>query len=119
MGSKDDSDSSLRVLLGLWKPLIPAVCDHPLAVMDATTFHPENLQKNLLHINFGIFTFHNLNGAISYSPGQRWAYYSFQTVREVLVFHQFSRDRWMANPHTSLLNRCGILLLSLFFSHFP
>jgi hypothetical protein len=89
----DDEHGELGVLLGLWKPILPctAVCDFPLGVMDASTFKPENQGKNEIHISFGFFTFHNLNGVISYSPGQRWAYYPFQTTKEVLVFHQFSR----------------------------
>ena len=110
MGSEDSADDSLQVLLGVWKPLHPAaVCDHPMAVMDAATFQPEQLQKVFLHINFGFFTYHNLNGAISYSPTQSWAYYSFQTVKEVLVFHHYSKDRWMVNPHTSFINRQDLL----------
>jgi hypothetical protein len=93
MGEGDDERGQLGVLLGVWKPILPctAVCDFPLGVMDASTFKQENQGKNELHINFGAFTFHNLNGVISYDPGQRWAYYAFQTTKEVLVFHQFSR----------------------------
>lgn len=106
MGSGDSAEDSLRVLLGVWKPLHPAaVCDLPLAVMDAATFQQEQLQRRFLHINFGVFTYHNLNGAISYSPSQNWAYYSFQTAKEVLIFHHYSKDRWMVNPHTSFSNR--------------
>ena len=105
MGQDDDEEGKLGVLLGVWKPLTPAkICDFPLAIMDASTFDPEQLTKNELHINFGFFTFHNLNGAISYSPKQKWSYYSFQTPREVLVFHQYSKNRFLANPHTSFLN---------------
>ena len=67
------------------------VCDYPLAVMDARTFKPENQIPYELHINFIADTFHNLNGAISYSPDQKWWYYSRQSTREVLVFHQFTK----------------------------
>jgi len=105
MGEEDDEDSKLGVILGVWKPIHPkAVCDIPLAVIDVQTFDPEDQTKNKLHMNFGIFTFHNLNGAISYSPKQKWAYYSFQTTREVLVFHQYSKDRFFANPHAAFVN---------------
>ena len=106
MGEKDDADSKLGVILGVWKPILPTkeICDFPLAVMDARTFEPEHQLINKLHLNLGIFTFHNLNGAISYCPTQKWFYYSFQTTRQVLVFHQYSKGRFFANPHTSFLN---------------
>ena len=79
-------------MLGIWKPLYPSeVCDYPLAVMDARTFKPENQIPYELHINFVADIFHNLNGAISYSPDQSWYYYSRQTTKEVLIFHQFTK----------------------------
>ena len=105
MGEEDDEDSKLGVILGVWKPIHPkAVCDRPLAVMDARTFDPEDQTKMRLHRNFGFFTLHSLIGAISYSPKQKWAYYSFQTTREVLVFHQYSKNRFFANPHSAFIN---------------
>jgi len=107
MGKLDDEDHKLGVILGVWKPLSPAkVCDYPLAIMDARTFQPENLSQNKLHIQFMPgFTFHNLNGAISYDEDQKWYYYSHQTPMEVLIFHQYSKGKWFANPHTSFLNK--------------
>merc|ERR1712107_818550 len=57
-----------------------------------------------LHINFMAFTFHNLNGAIVHDPMQRFYYYFYQTTREVLIFQQFSRDSFFANPHTTFNN---------------
>ena len=105
MGEKDDENGKLGVVLGVWKPIHPAaVCDFPLAVMDTRTFQPEYQCINNLHINFGVLTFHNLAAAISYSPKQKWAYYSFQTTREVLVFHHYSKNRFFANPHASFIN---------------
>jgi len=107
MEKLDDEDHKLGVILGVWKPLSPEkVCDYPLALMDARTFQPENLSKNKLHINFmpGV-TFHNLNGAVSYSEDQKWYYYPYQTPLEVLIFHQYSKGKWLNNPHTSFLNK--------------
>jgi len=107
MEHMDDEDHKLGVILGVWKPLTPEkVCDYPLAVMDSRTFHPDNLSQNKLHITFwpGV-TFHNLNGAISHDKDQRWYYYSYQTPREVLIFHQYSKGKWFSNPHTSFLNK--------------
>ena len=105
MGEEDDEHSKLGVMLGERKPIHPAaVCDHPLAVMDSRTFSPEHQALNKLHLNFGFLTFHNLNGAIKYSPKQKWFYYPFQTTREVLIFHQYTKDRFFSNPHTSFLN---------------
>ena len=81
------------------------VCDYPLALIDASTFEPEYLSANKISINFGLSTFNNLNGAISYSPKQKWYYYSFQTTKEVLIFHQYTKGRFFANPHSSFLNK--------------
>ena len=97
MGSMDTDELKLGALLGVWKPLIPKVCDWPLAVMDASTFDAEHLIPSRNSISFGIFTFHNLAGGIKYSPKQKWYYYSFQNDKEVLVFHQYSRGKFFAN----------------------
>ena len=59
--------------------------------MDARTFEPENQILYYLHLNFLFMTFDNLNGAISYNPNQKWYYYSRQTTKEVLVFHQYTK----------------------------
>ena len=59
--------------------------------MDARTFKKENEVENRLHINFLAFVFHNLNGGIIFDTIQRWYYYSMQTTKEVLVFHQYSK----------------------------
>ena len=91
-GALDTQQEKLGVMLGLWVPLYPQqVMDYPLAVMDATTFQPENQILYNLHINMIFTTFNNLNGAISHHPSQKWYYYSKQSTSEVLVFHQYSK----------------------------
>lgn len=106
LGELDQEDDEMRVLLGVWKPIRPnaLVCDHPLAIMDARTFKPERLAMMELHIDFGFLTIHNLNGNILHDSAQKWYYYPFQTTREVLVFTQYSRGKFFANPHTSFTN---------------
>ena len=101
----NNHDDNLEVVLGVWKPLYPAsVCDYPLAVMDARTFLPEDQTRNKFHISLGFLTFQNLMTVASFSHRQRWAYYPFQTTREVLVFHHYSKNHFFANPHTSFPN---------------
>ena len=73
--------------------------------MDTRTFDFNHDIPMELSVNFLAFTFHNLNGAIKYSPEQKWYYYPFQTTKEVLIFHQYSDGKQMANPHTSFLNK--------------
>ena len=74
-------------------------------MMDASTFEPKFQTKNhLLLSGFG-FWFNNLGGGIAYSPKQKWYYYPFQTDKEVLIFHQYSKGKFLANPHTSFLNK--------------
>merc|ERR1712070_248584 len=80
------------------------VCDHPLAIMDASTFRPEHERLNKVQLNLGFAQAHNLNGGIVHDPAQRWYYYSQQTEEEVLVFRHYTRDRFFATPHTSFLN---------------
>jgi hypothetical protein len=104
MGELDGEEDEMRVMLGLWKPISGTVCDKPLAVMDASTFKEEQQRSMGIHINLMAFMIHNLNGAIVHDPMQRFYYYPFQTTKEVLVFHQFSRDGFFANPHASFKN---------------
>ena len=59
--------------------------------MDARTFEPKNQILNYLHINMIAFIYNNLNGGITFSPTQKWFYYSRQTPLEVLVFHQYTK----------------------------
>jgi len=105
-GYYDNEDLRLGVMLGVWKPLNPSqVCDLPLAVMDARTFNKENEIPNQIHINFIAMMLHNLNGNIIFDTVQKWYYYSMQTTKEVLVFHQYTKDKFHANPHTAFENR--------------
>ena len=107
MGEENTDTEKLKVLLGVWIPILPdsTVCDNPLAVMDARTFDNAHQTLSLTHINFGFLKFHNLGGGIVFDPKQKWYYYPFMTNKEVLVFHQYSEDRFFANPHTSFSNR--------------
>merc|ERR1712039_344292 len=105
-GENDGEDEKLKVVLGIWKPVYmnTPVCDNPVAVMDASTFKPQQDVPLKMHWNVGAFHYHNLNAAIGYHPDQRWYYYSFQTTEEVLVFTHYSRGKFLANPHTSFRN---------------
>jgi len=106
LGQLDTDDEEVTALLGIWKPVLMStpVCDHPLAVMDARTFLPQHETPFRLHMNFGVFVFHNLNGGIYHDPNQKWYYYPFQNETEVLIFHQYSKGKFYANPHTSFKN---------------
>ena len=59
--------------------------------MDARTFTKENEVQSGVHINFIALIFHNLNGGIIFDTMQKWYYYSMQTTKEVLVFHQYTK----------------------------
>ena len=106
LGNDDTETEEMKVLLGIWKPVMmdTPVCDYPLAVMDARTFVKEQEVLFPIHINFGVFTFHNLNGNIHHHQDQQWYYYPFQNKSEVLVFTQYSKDKHFANPHGSFQN---------------
>ena len=62
--------------------------------MDARTFNKENEVPKETHINFMpiyALMFHNLGGSIIFDTMQKWYYYSMQTTKEVLVFHQYTK----------------------------
>jgi len=106
LGSFDTENEKLGAILGVWKPLYPnPICDKPFAVMDASSFRKEDQRASETHINFLFFMFHNLGAGIAHDPDQKWFYYSHQTPTEVLVFHQYSKGKWWANPHTAFPNK--------------
>merc|ERR1712012_1442200 len=95
-----------QVMPPCWKPIHPQkVCDFPLAVVDARTFRAEDLVLNKLHVSLGFATTHLLGGLVHHDPRHEWAYFPFQSTSEVLVFHQYSKDKLFANPHSSFHNR--------------
>jgi hypothetical protein len=107
LGMEDtDDDDEFEVILGVGKTIgmKTPVCDHPLAVMDDRPFLTEHSTNKEVHIDFGVFTFHNLNGGMRYHPNQQFYYYSFQEDSEVRVFTQYTRDKFKCNPHTRFVN---------------
>ena len=95
-----------EILLGIWKPIsLSPVCDYPLAVMDSSTLDFDHHIPVDLSVNLPNRTLHFLAADIVHSPEQRWYYYPFQTQKEVLIFHQYSEGKQLANPHTSFLNK--------------
>ena len=56
-------------------------------------------------LNIGVGTYYNLGAGVAYSPKQKWYWHPYQNPDEVLIFHHFSKNRWLLNPHTSFLNR--------------
>jgi len=106
LGDWDTENEKLGVILGVWKPLYPnPICDKPLAVMDARSFKKEDEKPIKSHVNFIFFTFHNVAGGIVHNPDQKWYYFSHQKTTEVLIFHQYSKGKWLANPHTAFPNK--------------
>ena len=106
LGSMESEESKLGVILGVWKPLSPSkICDYPLAVMDAQTFKSEDQAAQRFALNFGIFTANIFGARIIHNPRQKWYYYPFQSTKEVLIFHQYSKGKLFANPHTSFFNK--------------
>ena len=92
MGEFDTPDLKHRIMLGLWKPLSPEkICDRPLMVMDRRTFKEENQVAHHVHVNLLFMYLNTFNGLLSYDPDQKWYYYSMQSTKEVLIFHQYSK----------------------------
>ena len=106
MGKLDTPDEEVRSLIGIWKPIHMSnqpVYDHPLAVMDASSYKQDHERPYHLHMDFIGFVLHNLNGAFTYDTNQKWYYYPYQKESEVLVFTHYSKGKHFANPHTSFL----------------
>ena len=74
--------------------------------MDASTFSEEDLLPSLFQINlFPLLAINNVGGGIIHSPNQKFYYYPFQDTKEVLIFHQYSKGKFFANPHGSFFNK--------------
>ena len=100
-------------VLGAWLPTTNTpVCDMPLAVMDSSSSTSDDAITIVKLTNeFQSKTLrHQLIPLVNYEPKQRWYYYSYQKPNEMLLFHQYSRDKthvW-GNPHTGFsLNGCS------------
>ena len=90
----------------MWIPIsLSPVCDYPLAVMDSSTLDFDHHIPVDLSVKFHNRSLHFLAADIVHSPEQKWYYYPFQTKKEVLIFHQYSEGKQLANPHTSFLNK--------------
>jgi hypothetical protein len=106
-----DENYSVRRLLNMYyrdrKPINmrTPICDHPLAMASAATFQAEKIRNHEVHFEFWPFKdLHTLSGGIVYDESLKWYYYSFQEDDEVLLFTQFTKDQFFANPHTSFTN---------------
>ncbi|KAL7568864.1 hypothetical protein ACA910_015515 [Epithemia clementina (nom. ined.)] len=69
------------------------VCDHPLAVMDASILQPQHGRSNRIFIDLHVHTVTNLKGEISHGPDQKRYYYPDQTANEVLVFSHYHKNQ--------------------------
>ena len=125
LGAMDTEDSKFEVMLGVWKALsdeVPfflfafllisvkmcfffQICDWPLATLDSRTMEPEYFTVAKSSINVLVGTYYNYGAGVAYSPKQKWYWHPYQNPDEVLIFHHFSKNRWLLNPHTSFLNR--------------
>lgn len=107
LGAYDTEGEQLRKLIGVWMPINmrTPICDHPLAMASAATFQQEKIRNHEVHFEFWPFRdLHTLSGGIVYDESLKWYYYSFQKDDEVLLFTQFTKDHFFANPHTSFTN---------------
>ena len=103
LGLHDTDDEEVRTVVGIWKPVYmkTPVGDFPLALMDASTFKPEDERLLEIHQGSGDTEFNGLDGLPVFSPDQRWYYYPFQTDQEVLLFTHYTKGRFFCNPHCS------------------
>merc|ERR1711879_19374 len=82
------------------------VYDHPLALMDKSTWRPwqdcVEFKQDMSHIDDGeVVHFRNLGGHIYHNEKQKWYYYPEMKSDEVLLFTHLTSTTGEANPHTS------------------
>merc|ERR1719150_3220796 len=96
------------VMVGVWKPINMKnpVLDHPLAVMDKSSFRPKvdsvEFRQEMSHFDKGEKVwFKNLGGHIRYHEDQTWYYYPEMRDDEVMIFVHLASGDALACPHSS------------------
>jgi len=93
-------------IVNVWRPIRGPVRDHPLAVADFRTIHPEtDLQPtDLIYPNRTGETY-----SVRYGPHQKWYYLNDQQPDDVLLLKCYESEvvpgRALVTPHTAFFNR--------------
>jgi len=107
----DLHDFGVDMILGLWMPdnMDSPVVDYPLAVVDGSTFEPEDtipffgeVEQTLMDGSTDVRRF--VSSVLKYSPKHKYYYYPNQTSNELLLFRQYTNENTLGafvNPHTS------------------
>jgi len=99
---KDDSEELLKDrvrIINVWRPLVPAVGDWPLAIADGSTVSPQDLvETDHIRRHYSGSTMY-----LQHRPGQKFYFLSNQTHEEVLLFKNFDSKKVEARyaPHAS------------------
>jgi hypothetical protein len=106
-GERVPERASRVYALNFWRPLSPSVDDNPLAVCDARTVQPEDLQETVVY-GYGAenYSWHDIGietFSVSASDHQRWYYYPRMTPDDVLVIKSFDSQGVVGKtcPHAS------------------
>jgi len=75
------SDADRLAIINVWRPLRGPVIDAPLAVCDARTLDPADMERTTDEYGGGYF--------IKYNENMRWMYIRDQMPDEILVFRQY------------------------------
>jgi hypothetical protein len=115
LGEFDTDDDEVQIALRIWKPIQmnTAVCDLPLAVLDASSLALDNQaddrREYRYHVDFfPFFQASQLMTGLVARPHNRhrWFYYSFMNTSEIVVFNQFHKKaaKNFATFHTAFVN---------------
>lgn len=101
IGMMDTDEDEFRVLLGIWKPINmkTPVGDSPLAVMDASSFTPEDECPTFHHFIAKNVVYHQVLGRIKHNPNHRWYYFPSMTVDEFLLLTHYDKGHNVCVPH--------------------
>jgi len=106
-GERVPERASRVYALNFWRPLSSSVDDNPLAICDARTVQPGDLQETVVY-GYGAdnYSWHDIGietFSVSASDHQRWYYYPGMTPDDVLVIKSFDSQGVIGNtcPHAS------------------
>ena len=110
-GERVPEHSNRVYALNFWRPLSTSVDDNPLAVCDARTVQPRDLQETVVY-GYGAdsYSWHDIGietFSVSASEAQRWYYYPGMTPNDVLVIKSFDSQGVIGNscPHASFTHQ--------------
>jgi len=100
MGKWNTDEDEMKILLGIWKPILRknVVYDHPLAILDASVFHPEQERPHKIHFDMGFFKFHHPQLGIYVPPRPTMVLLSLPNRYRSLGVYPVQQEQALCQP---------------------